>query len=214
MPTCRAIRWWSRPRRTWWISTRPPANPSACRSPTRPTWCSSRAFPATSASSGTCRSAGGCPCTAPPPGAHILSALPAAEVQPASCAAPPCADSRRRRWWNPKRIFEHIEAARKAGYAWSDQECYRGDVTIAAPVIGDDGLPVGGREHIGAHQPLEALRPARALLAAAAGDGARRQRHRLTAASLTHCARASLPPADRAAAAPGRVDACGAGGLE
>lgn len=39
-------------------------------------------------------------------------------------------------------IFEQIEAARKAGYAWSDQECYRGDVTIAAPVLGDDGLPV------------------------------------------------------------------------
>jgi IclR family transcriptional regulator, pca regulon regulatory protein len=39
-------------------------------------------------------------------------------------------------------ILEHIEAARRAGYAWSDQECYRGDVTIAAPVLGDDGRPV------------------------------------------------------------------------
>jgi IclR family pca regulon transcriptional regulator len=43
---------------------------------------------------------------------------------------------------DPAEILEHIKAAREAGYAWSDQECYRGDVTIAAPVFGDDGLPV------------------------------------------------------------------------
>jgi IclR family transcriptional regulator, pca regulon regulatory protein len=42
----------------------------------------------------------------------------------------------------PESILEHVEAARKAGYAWSDQECYRGDLTIAAPVLGDDGLPI------------------------------------------------------------------------
>jgi IclR family pca regulon transcriptional regulator len=43
---------------------------------------------------------------------------------------------------DPDVILEHIEAARRAGYAWSDQECYRGDVTIAAPVTGEDGLPI------------------------------------------------------------------------
>src|SRR5882762_9504186 len=41
------------------------------------------------------------------------------------------------------KILERIATAREAGYEWSDQECYRGDVTIAAPVLGDDGLPVG-----------------------------------------------------------------------
>ncbi|HVN43653.1 MAG TPA: IclR family transcriptional regulator [Steroidobacteraceae bacterium] len=39
-------------------------------------------------------------------------------------------------------ICRRIDAAREAGYAWSDQEYYRGDVTIAAPVLGDDGLPL------------------------------------------------------------------------
>lgn len=39
-------------------------------------------------------------------------------------------------------ITRRIEAARELGYAWSDQECYRGDLTIAAPVLGDDGQPV------------------------------------------------------------------------
>ena len=29
------------------------------------------------------------------------------------------------------------------GTACSDQECYRGDVTVAAPVIGEGGHPVG-----------------------------------------------------------------------
>jgi IclR family pca regulon transcriptional regulator len=43
---------------------------------------------------------------------------------------------------DPAEILEHIKAAREAGYAWSDQECYRGDVTIAAPVFGEEGLPV------------------------------------------------------------------------
>jgi IclR family transcriptional regulator, pca regulon regulatory protein len=42
----------------------------------------------------------------------------------------------------PAAIFEHIELAREAGYAWSNQECYRGDLTIAAAVLGDDGRPV------------------------------------------------------------------------
>lgn len=43
---------------------------------------------------------------------------------------------------DPAQILERIELAREAGYAWSDQECYRGDLTIAAVVMGDDARPV------------------------------------------------------------------------
>src|SRR5438067_4659062 len=43
---------------------------------------------------------------------------------------------------DPKQILKRIQAAREAGYAWSDQECYRGDVTIAAAVLGEDGQPL------------------------------------------------------------------------
>jgi IclR family transcriptional regulator, pca regulon regulatory protein len=39
-------------------------------------------------------------------------------------------------------IMRRIRAARAAGYAWSVQECYLGDLTIAAAVLGEDGLPV------------------------------------------------------------------------
>ncbi|HEV3178845.1 MAG TPA: IclR family transcriptional regulator [Steroidobacteraceae bacterium] len=42
---------------------------------------------------------------------------------------------------DPKQILRRIQAAREAGYAWSDQECYRGDLTIAAAVLGGDGAP-------------------------------------------------------------------------
>ena len=41
-----------------------------------------------------------------------------------------------------QQICKRIEAARESGYAWSDQEYYRGDVTIAAPVFGEDGQPL------------------------------------------------------------------------
>lgn len=44
---------------------------------------------------------------------------------------------------DPRRILELIDAAHADGYAASDQECYRGDVTVAAPVIGEGGHPVG-----------------------------------------------------------------------
>jgi len=44
---------------------------------------------------------------------------------------------------DPRQIWRRIQAARAAGYAWSDQECYRGDLTIAAPVLGEDGRPLG-----------------------------------------------------------------------
>jgi IclR family transcriptional regulator, pca regulon regulatory protein len=43
---------------------------------------------------------------------------------------------------DPKQILRQIDAAREAGYAWTAQEYYRGDLTIAAPVLGADGLPV------------------------------------------------------------------------
>jgi IclR family pca regulon transcriptional regulator len=43
---------------------------------------------------------------------------------------------------DPKQILRQIDAAREAGYAWTAQEYYRGDLTIAAPVLGSDGLPV------------------------------------------------------------------------
>jgi IclR family transcriptional regulator, pca regulon regulatory protein len=36
-------------------------------------------------------------------------------------------------------ILKRIAEAREAGYAWSDQECYRGDLSIAAPILGAGG---------------------------------------------------------------------------
>lgn len=41
-----------------------------------------------------------------------------------------------------KQILRQIDAAREAGYAWTAQEFYRGDLTIAAPVLAPDGTPV------------------------------------------------------------------------
>jgi IclR family transcriptional regulator, pca regulon regulatory protein len=41
-----------------------------------------------------------------------------------------------------RQILRHIDAARDAGYAWTAQEYYRGDLTIAAPVLAADGAPV------------------------------------------------------------------------
>jgi len=43
----------------------------------------------------------------------------------------------------PARIVELIGTASRDGYACSDQECYRGDLTVAAPVIGEGGHPLG-----------------------------------------------------------------------
>ena len=79
-------------------------------------------------------------CTAS--GRAYLSALPAAEAQQIlrRCelrALTPMTVT------DPKRIMKLVEAARVDGYAYSDQECYRGDVTVAAAVIGEDGRPVG-----------------------------------------------------------------------
>ena len=41
-----------------------------------------------------------------------------------------------------RQILRQIDAARDAGYAWTAQEYYRGDLTIAAPVLAADGAPV------------------------------------------------------------------------
>ena len=43
---------------------------------------------------------------------------------------------------DPDRLLGLIDAARKAGYAWGDQEAYRGDLTIGAAILGDDGRPI------------------------------------------------------------------------
>jgi DNA-binding IclR family transcriptional regulator len=78
-------------------------------------------------------------CTAS--GRAYLSALPAAEAQKIvrRCVIRQFTPLT---LTDPAQIIERIEQAREAGYAWSDQECYRGDLTIAAVVIGEDGRPV------------------------------------------------------------------------
>jgi DNA-binding IclR family transcriptional regulator len=43
---------------------------------------------------------------------------------------------------DPQQIWKRVAAARESGYAWSDQEYYRGDLTIAAPILGEDGQPL------------------------------------------------------------------------
>jgi len=43
---------------------------------------------------------------------------------------------------DPERLLALIDAARKAGYAWADQEAYRGDLTIGAAILGVDGRPI------------------------------------------------------------------------
>jgi IclR family transcriptional regulator, pca regulon regulatory protein len=40
------------------------------------------------------------------------------------------------------RIIDIIDAARELGYAWANQECYLGDLTIGAPILGKGGVPV------------------------------------------------------------------------
>jgi IclR family transcriptional regulator, pca regulon regulatory protein len=40
------------------------------------------------------------------------------------------------------RILEIIDSARELGYAWASQECYRGDLTVGAPILGAHGRPV------------------------------------------------------------------------
>lgn len=40
------------------------------------------------------------------------------------------------------RILDLVREAREAGYAQCNQECYRGDITIGAPIMGPHGRPV------------------------------------------------------------------------
>jgi IclR family transcriptional regulator, pca regulon regulatory protein len=40
------------------------------------------------------------------------------------------------------RIIEIVDSARELGYAWANQECYRGDLTLGAPIFGANGRPV------------------------------------------------------------------------
>jgi DNA-binding IclR family transcriptional regulator len=39
-------------------------------------------------------------------------------------------------------ILEIIDSARELGYAWASEECYRGDLTIGAPIIGPGGRAI------------------------------------------------------------------------
>jgi IclR family transcriptional regulator, pca regulon regulatory protein len=78
-------------------------------------------------------------CTAS--GRAYLSGLPTAEVQKILRRGP-LKQYTPQTLTDPAEILKQVDAAREAGYAWADQEYYRGDVTIAAPVFGDDGSPV------------------------------------------------------------------------
>ena len=40
------------------------------------------------------------------------------------------------------RILEIIDSARELGYAWAIEECYRGDLTVGAPIVGPDGRAI------------------------------------------------------------------------
>ena len=73
---------------------------------------------------------------------------------------------------DPQRIQELIAAAHADGYACSDQECYRGDVTVAAPVIGEGGHPIGAI-NISAPTSRWTLEEMRAKLAALVMETAR-----------------------------------------
>jgi DNA-binding IclR family transcriptional regulator len=43
---------------------------------------------------------------------------------------------------DPGKLLALIDGARKSGYAWADQETYRGDLTIGAAILGEDGRPI------------------------------------------------------------------------
>ncbi len=78
-------------------------------------------------------------CTAS--GRAYLSALPPAAARRILGRSRPTAHTPQT-LTDPQQIWKRIQAARESGYAWSDQEYYRGDVTIAAPVLGEDGQPL------------------------------------------------------------------------
>jgi len=108
-------------------------------------------------------------CTAS--GRAYLSALPAAEAQQLlrQCslrALTPMTVT------DPRRIEELIAAAHVDGYSYSDQECYRGDVTVAAAVIGEGGQPIAA-VNISAPISRWTLEEMRAKLAALVMETAR-----------------------------------------
>jgi IclR family transcriptional regulator, pca regulon regulatory protein len=108
-------------------------------------------------------------CTAS--GRAYLSALPGAEAQQllrqsSLRALTPMTIT------DPRRIQELIAAAHLDGYSYSDQECYRGDVTVAAPVIGEGGHPIGA-VNISAPISRWTLEEMRAKLAALVMETAR-----------------------------------------
>jgi IclR family transcriptional regulator, pca regulon regulatory protein len=78
-----------------------------------------------------------------------------------------------------RQIRKRVLAARDAGYAWSDQECYRGDLTLAAAVLGEDGEPLAA-VNVSAPTSRWTLAELRAKLAPLLLQTAR-------AASLGHC---------------------------
>ncbi len=108
-------------------------------------------------------------CTAS--GRAYLSALPGAEAQQllrqsSLRALTPMTVT------DPRRIQELIAAAHADGYSYSNQECYRGDVTVAAPVIGEGGHPIAA-VNISAPISRWTLEEMRAKLAALVMETAR-----------------------------------------
>jgi DNA-binding IclR family transcriptional regulator len=108
-------------------------------------------------------------CTAS--GRAYLSALPGAEAQQllqqsSLRALTPMTVT------DPRRIQELIATAHVDGYSYSDQECYRGDVTVAAPVIGEGGHPIAA-VNISAPISRWTLEEMRAKLAALVMETAR-----------------------------------------
>ncbi len=71
-------------------------------------------------------------------------------------------------------ILARIAEAREAGYAWANQEYYRGDLTIAAPILGEGGRPVSAINIAGttSRSTLEELRQQFAPLLIAAARAA------------------------------------------
>ncbi len=71
-------------------------------------------------------------------------------------------------------ILARIAEARESGYAWANQEYYRGDLTLAAPILGDGGRPVAAINIAGttSRSTLEELRQQFAPLLIAAARAA------------------------------------------
>jgi DNA-binding IclR family transcriptional regulator len=71
-------------------------------------------------------------------------------------------------------ILAMISEARESGYAWANQEYYHGDLTIAAPILGEGGRPVAAINIAGtiSRSTLEELRTQFAPLLIAAARAA------------------------------------------